>query len=97
MVCMCSISVCKSFDSNPTHSLTRLAVNLNSISIIMSKFVRIPLIFTILCVVFSLGGEGETENLEARDVALDILKGMQSIAVTYQNESNELQAIFDAE
>ena len=63
----------------------------------MSKFVRIPLIFTIPCVVFSLGGEGETENLEARDVALDILKGMQSIAVTYQNESNELQAIFDAE
>ena len=47
--------------------------------------------------IFSLGGEGETENLEARDVALDILKGMQSIAVTYQNESNELQAIFDAE
>ena len=33
---------------------------------------------------------------EARDVALDILKGMRTVAVTHASEAEELQSMFDA-
>ena len=46
------------------------------------------------------GNEEETEmtdaiNLEAKDVAKDLLTYMQGLSVTDANEANELQAIFD--
>lgn len=39
-----------------------------------------------------------TESIisEAKEVAMDILKGMKSVAVTCSSEASELQAIFDA-
>jgi len=39
-----------------------------------------------------------TESIlsEARDVALDILKGMRTVAVTHASEAEELQSMFDA-
>ena len=38
----------------------------------------------------------ESILLEARDVALDILKGMRTVAVTHAREAEELQSMFDA-
>ena len=39
-----------------------------------------------------------TESIlsEARDVALDILEGMRTVAVTHASEAEELQSMFDA-
>jgi hypothetical protein len=39
-----------------------------------------------------------TESIlsEARDVALDILRGMRTVAVTHASEAEELQSIFNA-
>ena len=38
----------------------------------------------------------ESIVLEAKEVAIDILKGMRDVAVTHASEAEELQAIFDA-
>jgi hypothetical protein len=38
----------------------------------------------------------ESILLEARDVALDILKGMRTVAVTHASEAEVLQSMFDA-
>jgi hypothetical protein len=51
-----------------------------------------------------LKGTEETEEtdmteaivLEARGVAMDVLKGMKDVAIRYASEAEELQAIFDA-
>lgn len=51
-----------------------------------------------------LTGTGEAEEtsmtesivLEAKEVAMDVLRGMQSVAVTNAGEAEELQAVFDA-
>jgi len=46
-------------------------------------------------------GEKETEMtesiiFEAKQVAMDIFKGMKEVSVTYANEAEVLQAVFDA-